>query len=101
MFARSLAKLVSARYFSLTREQVESAVLQQVQRIPKLASVQVTPVSTLKSLGLDSLDTVEVVTALEEKLGVALNDAEVKKLTSMPEITTAFYIRLSEKGSTK
>ena len=42
------------------------------------------PDSTFESLGIDSLDMVEMVMSLEEKLGVEL-DTENQKLTTMQE----------------
>lgn len=98
MLPRCLQGLWSLRHFSVPRETVECAVLQQVSTIPKLSTQRVTAVSTFKALGLDSLDTVEIVTALEEKLGVALGDAEVKKLSSLKEMTDAFCAKLDHKN---
>lgn len=38
-----------------------------------------------KDLGLDSLDTVELVMALEEEFAVEIPDAEADKILSVPE----------------
>jgi len=46
----------------------------------------VTPTSTFQGdLGLDSLDTVEVVMALEEEFSIEIPDAESDKILSVPE----------------
>ena len=45
-----------------------------------------TPTSAFaKDLGLDSLDSVEVVMALEEEFSVEIPDAEADKISSVPE----------------
>ena len=49
-----------------------------------LDPAKITPDSTFASLGIDSLDMVEMVMSLEEKLGVEL-DTENQKLTTMQE----------------
>jgi NADH dehydrogenase (ubiquinone) 1 alpha/beta subcomplex 1 len=46
----------------------------------------VTPTATFeKDLGLDSLDTVELVMALEEEFGVEIPDAEADKIGSVAD----------------
>ena len=47
---------------------------------------QVSPTSSFSAdLGLDSLDTVEVVMAMEEEFAVEIPDAEADKITSVSE----------------
>lgn len=48
--------------------------------------MQVTPEANFeKDLGLDSLDVVELVMALEEEFGVEIPDAEADKIASVSE----------------
>jgi acyl carrier protein len=48
--------------------------------------LQVTPTASFQSdLGLDSLDTVELVMALEEEFAIEIPDAEADKITSVGE----------------
>ena len=51
-----------------------------VKNFAKVDAGKVTP-----DLGLDSLDTVEVVMAMEEEFAVEIPDAEADKIQSIPE----------------
>lgn len=49
-------------------------------------SLQVTPTAHFQNdLGLDSLDTVEVVMAFEEEFAIEIPDSEADKILSVPE----------------
>lgn len=52
--------------------------------------MQVSPTSSFKELGLDSLDTVEVVMAMEEEFGVEIPDSEADKILSVNEAIDYF-----------
>lgn len=50
---------------------------------------EVTPeASFIDDLGADSLDTVELIMAFEEKFGIEVPDEEAEKLTTVGEATT-------------
>jgi NADH dehydrogenase (ubiquinone) 1 alpha/beta subcomplex 1 len=50
----------------------------------RASALQVTPAATFeKDLGLDSLDVVELVMALEEEFGLEIPDAEADKISSV------------------
>lgn len=91
--SRMLARLV-LRHFALHSEQIQALVLQQAKRLDKCADQSLSIEASFKTLGLDSLDAVELVTALEDQLGVSLPDAEVKKLSSLGDVATAFHRKL-------
>jgi len=50
----------------------------------------VTPSASFKELGLDSLDVVEVVMAMEEEFTVEIPDSEADKILSVPEAIEYF-----------
>ncbi|KAL6964911.1 Acyl carrier protein 1, mitochondrial [Sarracenia purpurea var. burkii] len=67
----------------LTKEQVIDRVLDVVKSFPKIDPSKVTPdVHFQKDLGLDSLDTVEIVMALEEEFKLEIPDKEADKIDS-------------------
>ncbi|MDI6738823.1 MAG: acyl carrier protein [Candidatus Edwardsbacteria bacterium] len=54
-----------------------------VERLGVDASQVTTEASFIEDLGADSLDTVELVMALEEKFGMEIPDDEAEKLTTV------------------
>ncbi|CAL5192843.1 unnamed protein product [Lathyrus oleraceus] len=69
----------------ITKEEVVDRVLSVVKDFPKVDPSKVTPeVHFQKDLGLDSLDTVEIVMALEEEFKLEIPDQEADKIDSLP-----------------
>lgn len=91
--SRMLVRL-AVRRFTMHLEAIQTLVLQQAKRLDKCADQPLSPAASFKALGLDSLDAVELVTALEDQLGVSLPDAQVKKLASLGDVAAAFHHRL-------
>ena len=75
----------------MTLEEVESTVFEVIKRFDKVDPVKVSRSSTFEDLGLDSLDAVETVVAMEEKFGVDLEDAEAMKIVSVKDAVTVFH----------
>ncbi|KAG2326110.1 hypothetical protein Bca4012_035116 [Brassica carinata] len=82
--------LGSIRAFSshddhLSKQDVVDRVLDVVKSFPKVDPAKVTPeVHFQKDLGLDSLDTVEIVMAIEEEFKLEIPDKEADKIDSCP-----------------
>uniref|UniRef100_A0A5B7AB03 Acyl carrier protein n=1 Tax=Davidia involucrata TaxID=16924 RepID=A0A5B7AB03_DAVIN len=67
----------------LDKEEVIERVLDVVKSFPKIDPSKVTPdVHFQKDLGLDSLDNVEIVMALEEEFKLEIPDKEADKIDS-------------------
>ncbi|XP_065864931.1 acyl carrier protein 1, mitochondrial [Euphorbia lathyris] len=76
-------RLMSSHDEHLTKEQVIERVLDVVKSFPKIDPSRVTPdVHFQKDLGLDSLDNVEIVMAIEEEFKLEIPDKEAVKLDS-------------------
>ncbi|PUZ69159.1 hypothetical protein GQ55_2G087000 [Panicum hallii var. hallii] len=83
--ARWLARPMSSHDAHLTREEVVDRVLDVLKSHPKVDPSKVTPEAHFeKDLGLDSLDTVEVVMAIEEEFKLEIPDKEADKIDSLP-----------------
>lgn len=79
----SLLRLFSSHDDHLTKEEVIDRVLDVVKSFPKVDPSKVTPdVHFQKDLGLDSLDNVEIVMALEEEFKLEIPDKEADKIDS-------------------
>uniref|UniRef100_A0ACD5UNU8 Uncharacterized protein n=1 Tax=Avena sativa TaxID=4498 RepID=A0ACD5UNU8_AVESA len=69
----------------LTRDEVVDRVLVVLKGHPKFDPSKVTPEAHFeKDLVLDSLDTVEVMMAIEEEFKLEIPDLEVDKIDSLP-----------------
>ena len=83
--ARWLARPMSSHDTHLTRDEVVGRVLDVLKSHPKVDPSKVTPDAHFeKDLGLDSLDTVEVVMAIEEEFKLEIPDMEADKIDSLP-----------------
>ena len=70
----------------LNKDEVTARVVSVVKNFAKVDASKVTATSAFAGdLGLDSLDTVEVVMAMEEEFAVEIPDAEADKIQSIPE----------------
>ncbi|CAM6102673.1 unnamed protein product [Calypogeia fissa] len=88
---RTAVGVLGARGFSaassefLPKEEVTDRILSIVKRQQKVDPAKVTPEAHLQNdLGLDSLDTVEVVMAFEEEFAIEIPDAEADKIVTLP-----------------
>ena len=95
--SRSASRTVNAglrRQFSaaqtfLDKAEVEERVLGVVRNYEKVDVSKVTPSANfVNDLGLDSLDTVEVVMAMEEEFVIEIPDAEAEKIQSCSDAIT-------------
>ncbi|CAM0905700.1 unnamed protein product [Alopecurus aequalis] len=83
--ARWLARPMSSHDAHLTRGEVVDRVLDVLKSHPKVDPSKVTAEAHFeKDLGLDSLDTVEVVMAIEEEFKLEIPDLEADKIDSLP-----------------
>jgi acyl carrier protein len=85
-----LARLLISRPFSTHLEQVEAEVYQVLRNFDKVNPAKITRQSSFDELGLDSLDVMEVVVDLEEKLNVTLSDDEALRVLSVLDAITIF-----------
>lgn len=92
--SRMLSRL-ALRRFAQQLEEIQKLVLAQASQLDKCAGHTLAITASFKTLELDSLDAVELVTSLEDKLGVSLQDSEVKKLTSLSDVASAFHSKLN------
>jgi len=81
--------LQSARYSAaagLDKEQVTSRVLEVLKGFEKVDQGKLTTTSSFaEDLGLDSLDAVEVVMAVEEEFSIEIPDAEADEIKTVQQ----------------
>ncbi|CEG71658.1 Putative Acyl carrier protein [Rhizopus microsporus] len=87
LMTRMAAPAVFSRlYASLPKDTIESRILEILRGFEKVDANKVTAQSNfIKDLGLDSLDTVEVVMAIEEEFSVEIPDADADAIQSVQQ----------------
>jgi acyl carrier protein len=63
--------------------EVEETLRKIVAKITRKENVVLSPASTFKELGADSLDVVQIMVALEEAFDIELVDEELKAISNM------------------
>ncbi|KAK2461849.1 hypothetical protein APHAL10511_006312 [Amanita phalloides] len=70
----------------LSRDNIQERVLNVFRDFEKVDPAKLTPTASFtKDLGLDSLDAVEVVLAVEEEFGIEIPDAEADEIATVQE----------------
>lgn len=59
-----------------------------------IKKAQIRPASTWEDCNADSLDVVELILALEDKFNISFDTAELKKITSVADLTDAIQHKL-------
>lgn len=84
----------------MTREHVLEVVKRHlVDTIEELEGVEIDPAKSMKDLGANSLDIVEVVSASMRELKVKVPRSELNKLTNINELVDLLHGMLESKDS--
>ncbi|KAJ8565736.1 hypothetical protein K7X08_008312 [Anisodus acutangulus] len=90
--ANGSVRLMSSHDDHITKDEVINRVLDVIKCYPKVEPSKVTPeVHFEKDLGLDSLDTVEIVMALEEEFKLEIPDKEAVRIESCEQAIEYIY----------
>ncbi|KTW27709.1 acyl carrier protein [Pneumocystis carinii B80] len=90
---KTLINSSSTRFYSqarLSKQEIESRIIDIVKGFDKITDPsKITPTSSFSAdLGLDSLDTVEVVMAIEEAFNIEIPDKEADEIRTIGEAIT-------------
>jgi acyl carrier protein len=77
--------------------EVEETLRKIVAKIIRNENVVLTPTTTFKELGADSLDVVQIMVALEETYDIELVDEDMKSLTNLGEFIAYVKKKVAEK----
>jgi acyl carrier protein len=76
---------------------VEETLQRLISKISRKKKVVLTPSSTFRELGADSLDVVQILVSLEDIFGIDLVDAEMKSISSMKDFIDYVQKKVDEK----
>lgn len=88
--ARLLGSFPSISRCFATRPQIEAAILEAFGESENVNHAKLNLTATFKDIKLDSLEQVEVMSNIEDKLGFQITDNEALNLKSIPETIQAF-----------
>eukprot|EP01132_Coremiostelium_polycephalum_P007848 gene7848-9662_t len=92
---QTVGPLVFNNYYGsdarLSEKEISDRVVDIVSKYDKVQGLNVTPNSTFKELGLDSLDSADILVAVEEEFGIEIPDEDADRISSCLE--TISYIR--------
>jgi acyl carrier protein len=78
-------------------QEVDEILRKSIAKITRNENVVITPTTTFKDLGADSLDVVQIMVALEEAFDIELVDEEMKVLNDMGGFITYVKKKVAEK----
>jgi acyl carrier protein len=79
-------------------QEVEEILRKAIAKITRNENVVITPTTTFKELGADSLDVVQIMVALEEAFDIELVDEEMKSLSNMGGFIEYVKKKVAEKA---
>ena len=79
-------------------QEVEEVLRKTIAKITRNENVVLTPTTTFKDLGADSLDVVQVMVALEETFDIELVDEDMKALNNMGDFINYVKKKVAEKN---
>jgi acyl carrier protein len=77
--------------------EVDEVLRKSIAKITRNENVTITPTTTFKDLGADSLDVVQIMVALEEAFDIELVDEEMKVLNDMGGFIAYVKKKVAEK----
>ena len=94
---RSLFQAINRKFSQSTiLEEVEGKVFQVLQSAAKCKVDSVSLDATFEDLGFDSLDSVELIVAMEEHFGFFIQDTEAEKIETVGDAVAIFNKHLVE-----
>lgn len=80
-------------------EVVEGKVFEILRSAAKCDQSKLSKTATFEQLGFDSLDSVELVVAMEENFGLDIPNEEAEKISTVQAAINTFYRHLNEKAN--
>lgn len=84
-------------------ESIQDRVLKVVATTQRIPIERVTPTSTFEELGIDSMDSINILFDLESEFDIEINDEDAKKIHTVEEMIAGvtFLVNNKEKTSSE
>jgi acyl carrier protein len=79
-------------------DDIRRDVIAIVAEIAEVEPAQVGAEATLESLGIDSLDGLRIVAAVEKRFDIVIEEAEIGRIRTMPDIFALVEARAADVG---
>ncbi len=80
-----------------TPQDVEERVLKVIALTKRLPRESVTPESSFESLGIDSLDRLNILFDLESEFDIEINDEDAKRVENIPQMVAGVLVLVEAK----
>jgi acyl carrier protein len=77
---------------------VEKVLRKIINKAARRSAITITPTCTFKDLGIDSLEVVQILVAIEDTFGIDLQDKDLKTIANMAEFFAYIKIKVAEKN---
>ena len=78
----------------MTRAEIERQLIEIVRQEKEIPDEKLTPETTLADAGIDSLDSLTILFAIEEKFGITISDDKARSLTTFGDMIDAVATEL-------
>ena len=78
----------------MTKEQIFELLREEIEEITWKSQEGLTADTTLKELGFDSLDNIELIMRAEKKTGLSIPDEDVERVSSVGEMVDYLFARM-------
>jgi acyl carrier protein len=84
----------------LMPETIQDRVLKVIATTQRLPPERVTPDSSFEELGIDSMDSINILFDLESEFDIEIDDEDAKKIRTIPEMVAGVTSLVEAKEST-
>ena len=81
-------------------ETIQDRVLKVIATTQRLPTERVTPDSSFEELGIDSMDSINILFDLESEFDIEIDDEDAKKIRTIPEMVAGVTSLVEAKEST-
>lgn len=82
----------------MAEDEISARVVSAIAKTIHRPAESIPPEATFESIGVDSLDGIQILFALEQEFDISIPDEEAKKIRSIPDVIAGVRGLLAAKG---